>query len=214
MFNLPAYVMVGVVFVWAFADSAFPISLAVPGEPVFLYVGVTLAGLTGWDVTGISLVVAAVLGGFSSDQTSFWIGRRYGSHLMRKHLNRKKRRQAAYMRLALQRYGTLFVVASRVLGPVAWVTPVLCGSLKVSYIRFALASMVGCCIGIGQFVFVGYLSCKGFEYFKISEFLSVSAGSFGLWLITAVSLSCIGLCLFWVIRRMKEKQSMKTLEAS
>lgn len=144
-------------FIGALLDALIGPNLLVPGEPFMLAAGYQL-------YDGIySALFAVLLGGLIGDQLSFWIGYRVGAPVQNKLLRifPKARRTFARCRLLMRKKGNYVLVFARLLGPVAWVVPFMAGSHKISWIRFTLFSSVGLLLGIGQFVFWGYLAAMG-----------------------------------------------------
>ena len=135
----------------AFLDALFPLSVLVPAEPAFLAVGHYLR--TG---SGIGLIAAILASAYAGDQVSYLIGRRAGPSFVSYVKRPRARKAIAQVRLLLRRHGVFAVVASRFLGPLAWVTPATCGMLRMPYPRFALASAFGTLLGVGQFILLGY----------------------------------------------------------
>lgn len=143
----------------AFADTLIGVGVFVFGELAFLTAGAMLASSGSW-----AGVVVVLIGAWAGDLVSFWLGRRYGARLSRYFLGRARRRRAWRRANALlDRYGVGFVVVSRLLGPVAWVTPFLAGSLGMSPGRFSPASALGVLLGGGQFVLLGALGLTGLD---------------------------------------------------
>ena len=200
MFDLPFPFVLIIVFLWVFADAVFPVSLFVPGEPVFLYIGFVLL-----EPQGTSLLITALVGGFTADQASYWIGRFYGRQALKRFRSRKRRRQIAHMRIILKRHGVLFVIISRIMGPVAWVMPVLSGSLKLSPVRFSMASAIGCTIGIGQFIALGYLSRIGSDLFSWRTITDYAANPF---IVTGILIFGTGLffCMQLFYKKRRKEQ--------
>lgn len=136
----------------AFFDTVIGIGFFVPGEIAFVSAGATLAE------TGNYLVLAVVwMSGWAGDLTSFFLGRRHGMTLVVRFLRPLKRRcQWRKASRLLQRFGAIFVIAARFLGPVAWITPFLAGAAGMGRGRFALASVPAVVLGSGQFILLGY----------------------------------------------------------
>ncbi|MFB9886227.1 DedA family protein [Balneatrix alpica] len=141
----------GALVMLAWLDGLFPFSLLVPGEPAFIAAGYQWRGGQGWP-----LVVAVWLAAYSADQLSYALGYYRGSTWLRRWgRQRHYRRHLARARLQLRRRGMLMVMLSRLLGPLAWITPVLSGSLRLPYRHFALASAFAVTLGTGQFMLLG-----------------------------------------------------------
>lgn len=141
----------------AFADTLAGVGFFVFGEAAFLLSGVRLAA--NGDILLAVLVLAAAWAG---DMTSYVLGRRFGRRAARRGLGRlKRRRQWRRASGLLLSRGAAFVVAARLLGPLAWITPFLAGTAGMPAGRFAAASAAGVMLGGGQFIVLGYLGVQG-----------------------------------------------------
>lgn len=135
----------------AFCDTLIGIGFFVFGEVAFLAAGAAFSA-NGSIFPVILVLLAAWLG----DLASFALGRCMGARASLCFLTTKKRRSAwRCAKLALEKHGALFVVVSRLLGPVAWVTPFMAGTLNMPAHRFAASSCVGVTLGVGQFLIIG-----------------------------------------------------------
>lgn len=123
----------------AFGDTLIGIGFFVFGEVAFLAAGAMVAaGGSLWPAI-VVLVFA-----WAGDVTSYAIGARYGPRLTLPFLRHHKRRRAwRRARTELATRGAVFVVVARFLGPVAWVTPFLAGSLSMPWRVFLPASGLG-----------------------------------------------------------------------
>ncbi|KGY07805.1 LssY C-terminal domain-containing protein [Vibrio sinaloensis] len=157
--------MEGVVslFFGALMDALIGPNLFVPGEPFLLAAGYQLhQGV-------LSGVFAVMLGGLIGDQASYFIGRRLGKPAQRKLLNwqPKTRRPIARCRHLMATKGNAILVFARLLGPVAWVVPFMAGTQQIGWRRFSFYSSIGLLLGVGQFVFWGYMLAYGVEKFPL-----------------------------------------------
>lgn len=140
----------------AFGDTLIGVGFFVFGEVAFLTAGALWAqqGLL-WPA--LLVVVAAWLG----DVVSYALGRRFGPRLSLRLLHRlNRRRHWRRAALALQHRGGGFVILSRLLGPTAWVTPFVAGTLGLAPRVFLPAAGVGVLLGVGQFVIYGALGLE------------------------------------------------------
>jgi len=107
-------------------------------------------------------VLAVFAGALTADQLGYWLGGRLAKPLRRMVLARASRRAAwRRTRAGLERRAILFVGISRLLGPVAWITPTVAGSLQIGRARFSAGSLLGVFVGVGQFVVYGWLMSAG-----------------------------------------------------
>lgn len=175
----------------AFLDTLIGIGFFVFGEVAFVTAGVTFA--RSGDLGIIALVLVA---GWAGDITSFLLGRSFGSQVTHRFLRPvKRRRQWRRARGLLARHGLGFVIVSRLLGPVAWITPFLAGTLGMSPLRFALASFPAVMIGGGQFILLGYLGKSAVSHWPLG--LHFLTQHFGLVLLCCAI--CLGGAATWFV---------------
>jgi membrane protein DedA with SNARE-associated domain len=199
-------------FLGALGDALIGPNLFVPGEPFFIAAGYQ-AYSGAW-----SALIWVMLGGFIGDQLSYFIGSKWGFKAQRKLMayRPKTRRLIARCRYLIARKGTYIILFARLLGPIAWVVPVIAGSHKVSWHKFSLLATIGLLLGGGQFIFWGALLAHGLEHFPmlqgvqtfISEHQSLLIGLFvvGVFAIIArrlkwrkVVLKSTALLVAWVL---------------
>ena len=84
------------------------------------------------------------------------------------------------------------------MGPVAWITPTLAGSLDISWLRFSIGSFLGVLIGVGQFVLYGWLLAAGSGLigFDLGRFVMTHAASI------LIGTSALGLVSMLIWRRL------------
>ncbi|MGF1740011.1 LssY C-terminal domain-containing protein [Vibrio profundum] len=146
-------------FFGALLDALIGPNLFVPGEPFFIAAGYQLH-------QGIWLgLVAVLLGGFIGDQSSYFIGRKFGVPAQRKLMRwcPKTRRPIARCRYLVAKKGNYVLAFARLLGPIAWVVPFIAGTNKTTWGRFTFYSTIGLVLGIGQFVMWGYAISYGID---------------------------------------------------
>ncbi|MTI16476.1 hypothetical protein E1162_04385 [Rhodobacteraceae bacterium RKSG542] len=144
----------------AFGDALIGVSFFVMGEVAFLAAGALFA------MTGSPLPIAVVMiAAWLADLASFLLGYKLGSRGALRFLGKAKARKAwRRAATALANYPLFFVVGSRLLGPVAWITPFMAGSLSLSFPRFMAASAIGVLLGVGQFCLFGALGATGLSH--------------------------------------------------
>ncbi|WP_237324068.1 LssY C-terminal domain-containing protein [Vibrio penaeicida] len=150
-------------FLGALLDGLIGPNLIVMGEPFLLSAGYLL------QQGSPAGVLAVLLGALVGDQCSYFIGWNFGYRIQRKLIHTKPslRRVFARARLLMHRKGAWVITFARLLGPVAWVVPFIAGGSRVSWRRFTLYDSIGVFIGVGQFVFWGYLISYGLESFEL-----------------------------------------------
>ncbi|MEJ8561631.1 LssY C-terminal domain-containing protein [Yoonia sp. GPGPB17] len=137
--------------------------------------------------------------------TSYVIGRRYGARFSVRFLKRHKRRSAWRRAQAeITRRGVLFIVFSRFLGPVAWVTPFLAGTLEMPRKTFLPAAALGVILGVGQFLIYGAIGAQ-------------LAGTFLPFILDHLALILLTLCMLLsallVWQRSERRAMFKLLQA-
>lgn len=184
----------------AFGDTLVGIGFFVFGELAFLVAGAAIS------TNGAYLPAVVVLGAaWAGDVTSYFIGSTYGPRIARPFLKRSRRRKAWRRAQAeLARRGALFVVMSRFLGPVAWVTPLLAGTMGMPRRTFLPAAALGVLLGVGQFIVYGALGAQ-----MIDVILPFIANHFAVILLAA----CMVLAGFLVWRRSDHALWVKFLQA-
>lgn len=173
----------------AFLDTLIGVGFFVFGEFAFVSAGAVYAR------TGeVGIIALVLLAGWAGDLTSFALGRRLGIKIAPRVLRPlKRRRQWRKARRLLAHHGSGFVIASRLMGPVAWITPFLAGTLGMSPVRFAIASLPAVMIGGGQFVLLGYVGLNAASYWPfVLQFLT---DHFGFVLLSAAI--CAGTVVTW-----------------
>ena len=144
----------------AFCDTLIGIGFFVFGELAFLAAGTAFAA-NGAIAPVMTVFVFAWLG----DLTSYGLGRMYGPRLALRFMMKRKNRVAwRAAKTTLARHGLPFVVLSRLLGPVAWITPFLAGALGMRAQGFAPAAAFGVALGAGQFVLLGAVGYSALDY--------------------------------------------------
>ncbi|MEM1078843.1 MAG: LssY C-terminal domain-containing protein [Pseudomonadota bacterium] len=140
----------------AFGDTLIGVGFFVFGELAFLAAGAAFAA-NGAVIPALVVLVAA----WAGDVTSYLIGARYGARMSLPFLKRLKRRKAwRRAKAELGRRGAVFVVIARFLGPVAWVTPFLAGTLGMERRVFLPAAALGVFLGAGQFLIYGAIGAQ------------------------------------------------------
>lgn len=141
----------GLLALIAFCDTLIGVGFFVFGELAFLAAGAAFAA-TGTIWPAFIVLVSA----WAGDMASYLIGSRFGARLSLRYLGMLRRRRAwRRAKSALQSKGAGFVVLSRLLGPVAWVTPFMAGTMGMGQTRFAAAAALGVLLGVGQFLVYG-----------------------------------------------------------
>jgi membrane protein DedA with SNARE-associated domain len=130
------------------------ISVLVPTEPVYVYLGTQLADGTGW-----RSLLACVIGAWIGNQGSYWLGRTAGAGLV----GRMKVCAGAIARAKalFDRYGAGFVVVAQLIWPIATLTQVMSDVWGMRPVTFFLASGLGAVLAIAQYAAIGWVSAVG-----------------------------------------------------
>lgn len=158
-----------ILFLGAFFDATLVTCFFVFGEAFFL-----MAGGFAYTDNDWRGVLAVMSGAYLADQTGFLIGRRLKPWFLRFALSGKRRRAALKKtRRLLKNHGIKAVAGSRLLGPVAWFMPPICGGAGMPWRRFALGSLAGVIIGVGMFLILGYATAWGADQtnFNVDGFI-------------------------------------------
>jgi membrane protein DedA with SNARE-associated domain len=152
--------LLALIFAGAFFDAAPVTCFFVFGEAFFILAG-------GAAVTSGSPfpVLAAYAGAWTADNTGFALGRRMRPLTRRILLRRTERRRIVRRaERVLQRGGIFAIAATRFMGPVAWIAPLISGTLSLRYLTFAIGSGLGVIFGVGQFLVVGALGALALSH--------------------------------------------------
>lgn len=155
-----------ILFLGSFFETLIPFSLMIYGE-IFFIAGAVLAGagkLNIWAVAGV-LYCGAILG----DNSSYWLGRRYGINLFDvlskwpviRHLFKESYKEKGIQ--FFRKRGEAAVFFARLCGPFSWFVPALAGAFQQRYCRFIIFNTLGIIIGIGEFLVLGYLFGNHFD---------------------------------------------------
>ncbi|MBY9068049.1 VTT domain-containing protein [Hyphomonas sp. WL0036] len=144
-------------FFGAFFDATLGTCFFVFGEAFFLMAGGLL-----FTEKAVWAVIAVFAGAYAADQTGYLIGRQMRPWFHRFVLAKSGRRAVLRKtRRLLRQHGIKAVAASRLLGPVAWFMPPVCGSAGMPWQRFAVGSALGVALGVGMFVTLGWAIAWG-----------------------------------------------------
>jgi len=191
--------LLSALFFGAFFDATLGTCFFVFGEAFFL-----LAGGLAYSDHAWQAVAAVFAGAYAADQTGYLIGHRLRPWFRRFALATRLRR-ANYRKalVLLNRHGIKAVAVSRLLGPVAWFMPAICGSVGLPWPRFAAGSALGVLLGVGGFVCLGYASAWGAEHGDIDVRAMISAHKWtillvgqGVFLAAALISRSVGNALF------------------
>jgi membrane protein DedA with SNARE-associated domain/membrane-associated phospholipid phosphatase len=198
LLSLPGAVVLAVVFALPALEASAFVGFVFPGETVVILGGVVASQ---GKVPLWTVFVAAASGAIIGDSLGYFIGRRWGAHLLhgtigrlpiiRGHLDRHLESAQAYVR---RRQGSAvffgrFTAALRVL------VPGLAGMSDVHYPTFLAYNVAGGVLWGGAFAILGYLAGASYKH------LEKIAGQVGLALLALI---VVGLVLSQLLRRAAE----------
>ncbi|WP_415143868.1 VTT domain-containing protein [Limimaricola cinnabarinus] len=129
------------------------ISIFVPTEPVYVYLGTQLPA-----AGGPSLLLC-MIGVWIGSQGAFWLGRTAGARVVAR-MNVAPRAMAQARRL-FERRGAAFVVIAQMIWPIATLTQVMAGVWGMRPATYLGASAIGAVLAIAQYAAIGYFSAAG-----------------------------------------------------
>lgn len=197
--GLPAWLILGLVFLLPALEASAFLGFVFPGETAAILGGVVASQsrIPLWAV-----IVAVVSGAIVGDSVGYWIGRKWGTHLLhgtigrlpiiRGQLDKHLDSAQGYVR---RRKGSAvffgrFTTALRVL------VPGLAGMSGVHYPSFAAYNVAGGAVWGSAFVILGYLA--GASYKQVEKI----AGRVGLALLALIVVALIS---SWLVRRLSER---------
>jgi len=148
-----SYLSYLIIFLGAYVETVVGVGVVIRGEFFFL-AGSILAGAKILNIWLVSLV--SIVGGILGDNTSYFIGRKYGRSIFREKSRVFNYRNFDKGKKFFDKYGIKGIFIARLLGPLSWITPFLAGTYEVKYKRFLSYNIPGVIVGIGQFMIVGY----------------------------------------------------------
>ncbi|MEZ3497983.1 DedA family protein [Pantoea sp. KPR_PJ] len=145
------------------------------------------------------VVLAAMAGGVIGDELLYWIGRRYGTRILRK-LKKHQDKVVKANRL-IQRHPSLFVIGVRFMYGFRIIGPIIIGASRLRPMKFLLLNIIGAAIWATIFVALGYFAGGIIAPWlhKLDQHLKHI-----LWLVAAV---LFAFALRWVIRRWNTRRA-------
>ncbi len=203
--GLPAWLILGLVFLLPALEASVFLGFVFPGETVVILGGVVASQsrIPLWAV-----IVAAVSGAIVGDSIGYFIGRRWGTHLLHGTVGRlpiirvqlDKHLEAAQAYVRRRRGSAVFF--GRFTAALRVMVPGLAGMSGVHYPSFAAYNVAGALVWGSAFAILGYLA--GASYKQVEKI----AGRIGLLVLALIVVGLIGL---WLIRRLGERS--RQLEA-
>ena len=102
------------------------------------------------------VVLAAMVGGIIGDQLLFWLGRRYGTRILRRFS--KHQETIGKAKRLIQKHPNWFVIGSRFMYGFRVVGPIIIGTSRVKPLRFFILNVIGAALWALIFVTLGYFA--------------------------------------------------------
>lgn len=181
------------------------ISVFVPTEPVYVYLGTQLPQ-GGW-----TSLLACMLGAWIGAQGSFWLGRTAGARVLAR-MNAAPAAMAR-ARALFERRGPPFVVLAQLIWPIATLCQVLAGAWGMRPRTYLLVSALGAVLAVLQYAAIGYASATGLAALGLQpkEPLLVLLGPY--WLLIGLALMLlVGWAL--ILRRARHALPLRIAHAA
>ncbi len=126
------------IFLVSFGESFAFVSLLIPGTTILAACGALVPGGT---LPLLPLLAGAILGAVLGDGISYWLGRRYGSVIVRSWPLSRHPETVRKGEAFLRRHGTAGIAIGRFIGPCRALVPLLAGIAKMDRRAFWLANV-------------------------------------------------------------------------
>ena len=145
----------GLLFLIIFCETGLVVTPFLPGDSLLFAIGAIAADPTSnlniWVAAGI-LLIAAILG----DTVNYWIGRRFGSWMMRQFPRIVKPSHIEKTNEFFVRYGGKTIIIARFVPIVRTFAPFVAGSGNMEYRRFMYFNVVGAALWVGLILPCGW----------------------------------------------------------
>lgn len=196
LFNLlpGGMIFVAAVFVVAFLEALVGIGLIMPGSVLTVF--------SGWLAFQGKAPIAAIMasagfGAFLGDLLSYWLGARFGTHLWRWSLLKKRQSLLRMTELFFIEHGGKGVFFGRFLGPIRGLVPFVAGASRMRPVVFSYYTIVSGVLWGIIYPGLGYL---GGTSWQRAETLT---GRLGLLMVLALSVT---LLVVWVRNKLLPRQ--------
>ncbi|WP_343464597.1 DedA family protein [Pantoea sp.] len=145
------------------------------------------------------VVVAAMIGGIIGDQLLFWLGRRYGTRILRRF--RKHEDTIRKANRLIQKRPSWFVIGVRFMYGFRIIGPIIIGTSRLKPLRFFVLNVIGAALWSLIFVTLGYFAGEMITPWlhKLDRHLKPL-----LWLVAAI---VFGVVLRYLIRRWNRRRA-------
>ena len=141
-----------------FGYAALFLGALLEGETVVLLAGI--AAQHGY-LALPGVIGAAAVGGFASDQTLFFLGRRYGNRLLARFPSAAARAPRVYE--LVKRWDVLAVILVRFLYGMRIVGPIVIGSSGIAPWRLVVFNLIGALLWAGLIATLGYFAGQALQ---------------------------------------------------
>lgn len=145
----------------AFANAIPFLSYLIPAEPAFAFAGTRIASGSGW-----SWLIAAYVGAWCGCQCSFWMGRLAGSRFVDR--VGAESSLIGRIRSLYERRGVFMVVIAQTIAPISTLAQAMAGVFGMNPRTYALISLVGAAVEVGQYALIGYLGATVLAAFGLT----------------------------------------------
>ncbi len=145
------------------------------------------------------VVLAAMIGGIIGDQLLFWLGRRYGTRILRRFS--KHQETIGKAKRLIQKHPNWFVIGSRFMYGFRIVGPIIIGTSRVKPLRFFILNVIGAALWALIFVTLGYFAGEIITPWlhKLDQHVKPL-----LWLVAAI---VFGIVLRYLIRQWNRRRA-------
>lgn len=145
-----------------FAETGLFVGFFLPGDSILFITGMIIANTllpgSGGITSLLYWIVVISLAGILGNYLGYWIGRRFGVHLMkRKDTWIFKKKHLINAKSFYDRKGGGAIIIARFLPIIRTFAPVIAGIVMMKKSKFSLYNVIGSFIWVGSIVSVGYL---------------------------------------------------------
>jgi membrane protein DedA with SNARE-associated domain len=149
----------GIVFLLALLDAFFPL---VPSETAVITAGVVAAA---GNLSLTVVIVAAALGAFAGDNTSYFIGHRFGDGIVARFFEGEKaRRRIDWATETLRERGTQMILVGRFIPGGRTAVTLSAGLLRFDWTRFLAADAIAALLWALYSTLLGFFGGRAFEH--------------------------------------------------
>jgi len=102
------------------------------------------------------VVLAAMAGGIMGDQLLYWVGRRFGTRILRRF--KKHQDKIVKANRLIKRRPSLFVIGARFMYGFRLIGPIIIGASRLNPLKFLVLNIIGAAIWSLLFVTLGYFA--------------------------------------------------------